>query len=430
MINNFDSDFLITFLKSKIHLILLVLIFALFVFTRFYELELRLGFDWDQTDNAWRALWLIKEGNFPLHGMVAKGSSGFFIGPLYYYYVSIFYFLTDFSPIASGVIAGVTSTITFFSLYFVGKNLFSINVGLLAVFIFSVSNYVITYDRVQWPVNFILPISLWAFYFLYKFLQGNYRNLPYLAVMLGLSLHVHFTSVFYFLIIFFCLPIFPWSRKIFKYILLSITIIFVFLIPNIIDSLILNSQQAKNLTTYISNYYHGFHGRRVMQLAGDAFIEPDLILSNPSLGFLKYLLLPLFSLAYLYKNLKRQRIILVYLATLWFLVPWLVFSVYSGEISNYYFALNRPVAILIFSYLSVRIFNIKNLFPKIAISAFWLYFAYSNMVTFLGMENGSYLGHKQRVEEAISKGEEIGFYEGVPEGYIYRVEILKNVKKN
>ncbi|MCL4386320.1 MAG: glycosyltransferase family 39 protein [Cyanobacteria bacterium] len=154
---------------------------------RFYQIDTRNGFGWDQVDNAWAAKKIIVDHNFPLLGMVARGNSGIYIGPAYYYLISIFYWFTNLDPIASGIFAGLTSIFTFFTIFFVIKKLFSFNMALIAVFINTISFFAIMFDRTQWPDYLIPAVSLIIFYCLYQILLCKPRYLIFLAIALGFS---------------------------------------------------------------------------------------------------------------------------------------------------------------------------------------------------------------------------------------------------
>ena len=123
------------------HLLTLLLIFVFFIFLRFYLLEEKSSFGWDQVDNAWAAKNIIVDKKLPLVGMQAKGSSGFFIGPYYYYLLVPVYFLTNLDPIASGIFAGITSVISFFIIYFITRSLFSNKIALLALCFPNLANH-------------------------------------------------------------------------------------------------------------------------------------------------------------------------------------------------------------------------------------------------------------------------------------------------
>ncbi len=102
--------------RKLITIIAAVIICLLFLFFRVYEFKVRSEISFDQVNNAWAAYRIIAEHKFPLEGPAAKMSS-ITIGPLYYYYVAFFYWITDLRLIASPVIALVTAIINFGILY-------------------------------------------------------------------------------------------------------------------------------------------------------------------------------------------------------------------------------------------------------------------------------------------------------------------------
>jgi len=130
-------------IKKDKRWIILIALFLFFVFLRFYQLEEKSIFLYDQLDSAWAAKNIIDDHRFPLIGPANKLGSGLFVGPLYYYLIAIFYYFTNLDPIASGLFAGATSIIGFFVLFYITKKLFSFNVALIALFIalFPIQGY-------------------------------------------------------------------------------------------------------------------------------------------------------------------------------------------------------------------------------------------------------------------------------------------------
>lgn len=418
------------------HWFLVFAVFALELFLRFYQIEERNPFGWDQVDNAWAAKDLIINHHWPLVGMVAKGNSGFYIGPFYYYLIALVYWFTHLDPIASGIFAGLTSIFSFWVLFFVTKKIFSFRVALVAVFMQTVASSAIIFDRVQWPVNFIPAISLLVFYFLYKVITGNPRYLVWLAITMGLAFHVHFTAIFFPLIVFLSLPFFPRNRKTVTYFLISLPLLLIWFVPTIIYELQHRSSQAAHLGSYAGSYYHGFHIRRVFQIIGDGFIQFEPFLF-PAIKFLKFILLPLFIIVYVWnelfearkrRGLSRQlltsfvrdhKVKLSYLMILYFIVPWFVFSTYAGEISDYYFSINRFIVVIIIAYLLMKVFEMKYVFAKIFIILFLLFYGYTNITQYLDSHDAGLKIKRQTVLDAISHGQRIEYTEGVPESYLY-----------
>lgn len=410
-------------MKNK-PLIIVIAIFVLELFLRFYQIDQKSPFGYDQVDNAWAAKNIIVNHWFPLVGFVAKGNTGIYIGPLYYYLISIVYFIFDLNPISSGVFAGITSIFTFWSIFYVTKKLFSWRIATIAVFVNTIAFNAIMFDRVQTPVNFIPGISIIIFYLLYKVITVDTKYLIPLSVVIGLSFHIHFTSIFYPITVLLSSIFFMWSRRTLKHILIFIPLCLIWLMPNIIAQINGNSQ-GTHLIKYISTYYHGFHLRRMMQLIGDAIIQFDIYLFFDKIKPFKLIILPLFFLVFFWKSISKTKLKFSYLVILWFLVPWLVFTTYSGEISDYYFRMSAPIALMIISYLIFRLFSSINLILKIVMILVFSYYVFSNMKQFLNYKGTGFQQTSDGVLEEIKKGRKIGYKLGSGESYLYYYHMRK-----
>ena len=403
--------------SNKWSVILFLFIFFLFIFLRFYEIEGRSQFHIDQVNDAWVVKNFIIDGKIPLLGTPARLNSGIFMGPFYYYYLSGFYYLTNLDPVASGIASGVAGVVTLITIFFVARKLFSTKFALIAILIYTVSYAAISADRIQWTVNFLVPVSILMFYALYKVITGSEKYLLLLGIVLGLSFHVHFTSVFYLLIILLSLPFFPRTRTSLKYLAYGIIAFLIIMLPSIIHMTV--NRGGKDLISYLSMLYHGLHLRRVMQLTSDAFIQFEQILFFPQLKILEFFLLPLFGFVFLKEKLSRNRILFIYLAALWFLVPWFILSLYSGEITDYYFLIGRPIVILVLSYFLFRLIAHPLPMLKVMVAVIIIGYAYTNIYKFLTFEQRALAYYKIETIRRVNAGEKIEFFEGSPESYLY-----------
>ncbi len=409
--------------KNK-YLLFVILIFLFELFLRFYQLDIKNGFGYDQVDNAWAAKTMLVDHKYPLVGMVAKANTGIFIGPAYYYFVALFYFLTNLNPIASPIIAGVTSIFTFWVIYFIAKKLFSERVALFAIFINTFTTAAIFFDRVQWPVAFIPSISLLIFYCLYRLLQGDVKKVIPLAFIVGLAFNIHFTAIFFPIIILLSLPFFPRTKEMVKYGLLSLPFFIIWLIPNIVYQL---QQKSGNSFGYLSQSYHGFHLRRLMQLAGDALIEFKPYLAWDKLFFLRFLIFPAFFAIRFFKSRSRNEIIFCYLILLWFMVPWFVFTTYNGELTDYYYSINRFIALIMIAYVLDFVFSFKNILIKILIILSLLIIAYTNITNYVNYKELNALKFlTPTAEKAIMEKRTMEWQQGVSEVYIFYYLTKKN----
>lgn len=405
-------------IKNNKFTILLVSVFIAGIFLRVYQMDTKYPFGWDQVDNAWTAKRLIVQHEYPLVGMVAKQNSGIYIGPLYYYFISIFYFLANLNPIASEYIALTTSIFTFWVIYYFTKKLFNREVAIIAVTLNTFSYLAFIFDGVQWPVNFIPSISLIIFFLLYKIMQGDVKKIVYLALSVGLIFNIHFTAIFFPLIVLLCLPFFPRKWETLRYILISIPIFLVFLIPNTIY--MFSKKLYSSNSFYLASYYHGFHLKRMFQITNDAFIQFINYLTLPILDNLRAFVLPVFLIVYSYDKKINEKFKFLYLTVLYFLIPWIIFTTYSGETSDYYFAINRFVCLFIIAYFLHRIWDLKFVLGKIAVAIILVYYSVYNINNILNYHDiGSLNNRIERVEKEIKLGHQIGYQEGIPESYIY-----------
>lgn len=404
----------------KIRSFWIVLVIFLFeLFLRSYQMDLKNPFGYDQVDNAWAAKNLIVNGNLPLVGMVAKANSGIYIGPAYYYIVSFFYWIFNLDPRASLAISVATGIFTFWVIFYVSKKLFSIEFAIIALLLNTFNFKAILFDGVQWPVQLLPAISLIIFYLLYKVILGDVKKLVLLAFFVGFTFNLHFTALFFPIIIFLSLPLFPRKKETLKYIFLSFPFFIIWLIPNIIYSLTEKSANS-TATSYLSTYYHGFHLTRFMQIMGDAIIQFDPYLALEKIKPFKVLILPLFFIAYWLKNKASERFKFLYLVFLWFMVPWFVFTTYSGEISDYYFVLNRFIVLLILSYFLYSVWNLKYRIAKILIISFLFVYSVYAVSEFLPYKDpGNFVEREEAARRAVSEQRRIEFQQGVPESYLY-----------
>lgn len=420
MINKLKT--LIRYCSGHRNQTIFLILLACFIYLRFYQLPERANLGWDQIDSAWAAKSIIVDKHILLQGVPVKNDSGIYMGPLYYYLIAPVYFLTNLDPIASPIFAGITSVFGFSVLFYVTKKIFNTNIALIALFINTFSFFIMSTDRVQNAIGLTMPISYMLFYFLYEVVIGEVKYLKHLAFVTGFSFHIDFTSIFYPIIIFFSLPFFPRSKKTLYSFLIAIPIFLVFLLPSIIFELQTKHSSSSSMMNLLGASYHGFHLVRVLQLTHDAFIGFLAVFQfNTILGYFAFILIPLFGIIYYFQDPKKDRLLLLYLISLWIVVPWFVLSTYSGELTNSYFSLSQDICIAILAFLTMYIFEKRNIFLTLIPTIFWSIFAIYNMQQFYDVTNGNFLGVENTVKEAIQNKKVIPFKDKDPYSYVYYV---------
>ncbi len=416
-------------LHHKSEVIIFLLLLIVFIFLRSYQLESRMSFNFDQVNGAWMAKDALVDHHWPLTGPVAKQNSGFSMAPLYYYILIPFYFVFNLHPIASGIAAVFISTLTFLSIFFVIKYLFNTKVALIAAYIDLVSVYIINSDKIDWNAGLTVLTSALTFFFLYKVLVGKTRMIIPLFLTLGFSLSGDFTNIFYFFIVSVCIPFFPKRKETLLYLILGVIIIMLLISPVLVSDIISRKGEGTNALSYLGTYYHGFHLTRFLQLRRDAFIEFVMFFGNDFVSYFDFLLPLIFGFLYYRQNKNREAIILSVLSILWFFIPWIVFTAYSGEITNYYFYMTRPIILMILAYFTYRLFLTRKIIIMTCVLLFWGYFTVNNLLNFFQEHPGNdFYNAKQIITpEVNAHNTSVRHIYSTPESYLqFYYEDYKN----
>lgn len=426
-IKNMRLNKIIQAIKKDKRWFVLTIMFFFFVFLRFYQIDSKSIFMYDQVDSAWAAKRILVDHNFPLIGPANRLGSGLFVGPLYYYLISSFYFLTNLDPIAAPLFAGFTAILTFFTIFYITKKIFSLNTALIAIGLYTVSFHGIQFDRTQWEINFIPIVSLLTFFSIYNIIKGNEKFSILLALALGFAFHTHLTVAVYLPLITLLSSIFfPKTKKMLIYGSYSFLIFLLFILPIIIANFTIDNSLFHNSFSYANTTFHGLHLQRLLQLKNDAFIEISSFLFLPYLSELKLFTVPLFFIVYLKTAQTKGKLAFCFVVFLWFVIPWLVLSTYAGEITNYYWSVSFPIALFILAYLMEKLLYLKNRTILILCLLFISYYSFFNLKTFFNSRAIGIHLRREGVKYVIKKGGIIHFKEGNPEAYIYYVYSRKN----
>ncbi len=166
------------------------LILAVGLVMRVYNFEKSFGFGHDQDLYSWIAKDIVVNKHLRSVGQITS-VDGVFIGPLYYYLMALSYWLSNMNPMSAIVPTTIIGLLTIVSFYILGKKYFSEKVGLIMAFIYSVSFGAAFYDKWSVPTE---PAVIWSVWFLYVILGMRRKNLklmPFYAVLVGLSYHIH-----------------------------------------------------------------------------------------------------------------------------------------------------------------------------------------------------------------------------------------------
>lgn len=407
------------YLRRHTYSILLGVLFCIFIWIRFSGIYIWGDLQWDQVHSAWMSARILHDHEYPLQSMMVKGNSGIHIGPLYYYLVALFYWMTNYDPIASPLMAASTGVLGFIVLYWCVRNIHGDLAAFLAVFFLTFSGASILADRVQWSPNLIPPISALLFYNLYRVIQGKSQNFLWIGVLIGVSFHVHFIVFLFIGMVLLAIPLFPRTKRSLLYATLAIIIVLVSMAPNIAyEYSHPNNAALDAASNYATSTYHGFHFRRFIQLTRDAFIDVEKILPFRFIGRGIYLLPFIYMYCVWYFIRRKDSRILSFIVGIWLLVPWIAFTVYNGEISDYYFSSFRYIAILMIAYV-LSIMISKSFYSRLIAIAFLFYFVTNSWNLYTNPAYGNLNATTQLIKHSVTNGKEVPFVEGSLKSYLY-----------
>ena len=174
-------------------LLALILIFAAFL--RLYRIEDYMTFLGDEGRDV-LVVYNILHGHLTLLGPTSS-VGGFFLGPIYYYFMAPFLLLFNYNTVGPAVMVALFGIFTVWFVYKIGSEFFNKATGLVAAFLFSISPIVIAYSRSSWNPNLMPIFTLFTLYSVYKGLQANKNRYFVLAgILLGILMQLHYLSVF------------------------------------------------------------------------------------------------------------------------------------------------------------------------------------------------------------------------------------------
>ncbi|MEK7559391.1 MAG: glycosyltransferase family 39 protein [Patescibacteria group bacterium] len=187
------------FVLNPNFLILIILLIAAFV--RLYRIEDYMTFLGDEGRDV-LIVYNILHGKLTLLGPTAS-VGGFFLGPIYYYFMAPFLWLFNYNPVGPAVMVAFFGIATVGLLYKFSSEFFGKRVGLIAASLYAISPLVIAYSRSSWNPNLFPFFSLLTLYILYKGLKENKTMLFLICgFLLGISMQLHYLAFFLGTIIF------------------------------------------------------------------------------------------------------------------------------------------------------------------------------------------------------------------------------------
>lgn len=169
---------------------------ALGAYLRLYKISDYLTFLGDEGRDVLVVERMIINHKFTLLGPTAS-VGGFFLGPIYYYFMLPFLWLWRLDPTGPAVMVALFGLATIYLLYRLGKKMFNPVVGLLAAGLYTLSPIVIAYSRSSWNPNIVPFFALMLIWCLWDIAQNlKPKYFVWAGIILGIGLQLHYLFLF------------------------------------------------------------------------------------------------------------------------------------------------------------------------------------------------------------------------------------------
>lgn len=387
------------------YLILIVLVVAAFM--RLYRIQDYMTFLGDEGRDVLVVYGILHE-HLTLLGPTSS-VGGFFLGPIYYYFMAPFLWLFNYNPVGPAVMVALFGVATVWLIYKFCSDLFNPKIGLIAAILYSISPLVIAYSRSSWNPNPLPFFSLLTLYILYKGSENN--KLKYFFVsgfLLGIAMQLHYLALFLSVVMFAFILLaqillHKFDKEALVFLVKKYLAVFIgFIIGwspflafefrhgfpdfrNILNFVLHsgNTGASGNFFSIISDVYFRLFGRLVFSYPPpEQFFQYDKLLLSIWTSFTLLLALSsTFLILYmLYKSYKgnKKDFTKYLLLTIWLLVGVVLFGFYKKAIYDYYFSFMFPLPFILTGALVYKAYRLKRILilgKVLAVTLFIIIFA-------------------------------------------------------
>lgn len=393
-------------LLTKTHILLLAILgFAAFL--RLYRIQDYMTFLGDEGRDV-LVVYNILHGHPTLLGPTAS-VGGFFLGPIYYYFMTPFLWLFNYNPVGPAVMVALFGVATVWLTYYVGSKFFNPRAGLIAAALYSIAPLIIAYSRSSWNPNPMPFFVLSLLYFLYIGLrEKRWIYILVSGILLGVAMQLHYLATFVGVIVFLYIVKAKgygiWRKEVTfakgVWEALSTYVIYLggfiigwspFLffefrhgfnnIRSIINFVLFSKETGagEGFQTIVGNVFFRVFGRLVTNFPSPDTVNLNthldlaiwyyatIVLGIAAVGFLLYVL---------FKQLKQREKFLQYsLLFIWLAVGVLLFGFYKKQIYDYYFSFLFPLPFLLVGGFLSWTFTRNTLLKIFGLVAFTVLFA-------------------------------------------------------
>lgn len=347
-----------------------------FIFRIYYLNQNNIVFGYDQARDAYIASQ-ISQGDLKILGPpVSLG--GFYHGVLYYYFISLPYYLSQGNPIIPIIFLSILNVAAIPLIYIIGKRFFTKEVGFLSAIFYSISFDVIQYSNWLSNPSLAVPFSVVFFYGLTLYLFTKRKNIGSFLIAIGYGLC--FQSQFFlgYLLIPIIFSLFYFKIKPTKRHFIIFTVTFLLTISTMILS------YFKFGFTFINGLQNMFSGKNYFDIESYNFIDTaKLIIIRlvenfsrvvfPLNSFYAFIFV-LFCFYFLVRKHQQKTKFIKYLDLFWIFIFSQIIILPFGGVSTAHINVGLQIPAIMISAVTILNFNkTKKLFTGIVIFIFCLF---------------------------------------------------------
>lgn len=326
---------------------LLLLILATAAFLRLYRIADYMTFLGDEGRDVLVVKRIIVDHKLTLLGPTAS-VGGFFLGPIYYYFMVPFLWVFRLNPVGPAVMVALFGIATVFLIYRAGKDFFGNKVGLVAAGLFAVSPVVIAYSRSSWNPNLMPFFSLSIIWLTWKAVA---KEKPILLIIVGflfgIAIQLHYLTVFLIAVVSLYLLIYLRQLKYLKYYFGAILGFILGWSPFLLFEIRHGFPNLRTLYNFLSfGEETGFVGKNFFPIVSDVLLRlfSRLVTNNHNNLAMLLIFGSLFFLIILIKTTKsKPKKLAGMLMLVWLILGVGLFGFYQKGIYDYYFGFMFPL---------------------------------------------------------------------------------------
>lgn len=174
----------------------LLIVLLVGAYLRLYKISQYMTFLGDEGRDMLVVKRMIVDHKLTLLGPTAS-VGGFFLGPIYYYFMLPFLWAWNLDPTGPAVMVALFGVATIYLVFRAGKDMFHPITGLVAAGLYALSPVVIAYSRSSWNPNLVPFFSLLTVYLLWRIVRyERWGELFWVGVFLGIGLQLHYLFLF------------------------------------------------------------------------------------------------------------------------------------------------------------------------------------------------------------------------------------------